>query len=146
MNGLSSMFSRPLLIYDDKCSSCTTFAKTIRKLSGGWIRIGGHYYSEQARQAKKLVFPTDYDPTRVFWLINRYGAYGARSGILPVIGEIFRGISKTLTAEPKQENNQVMNSIPECDYNEKMSCTPSAFPVRKVIDMMRNSTKFQFNS
>jgi hypothetical protein len=146
MECLSSMFSRPLLIYDDKCSSCTSFAKTICKLSGGWIRIGGHYYSEQAKQAKKLIFPTDYDPTGVFWLINRNGAYGARSGLLPVIAEIFRGLLKTLTAERKEQYNQVMNNIPECDYDEKMSCSSSAFPIRKAIAMMRNSAKFRFNS
>ena len=144
MDGLSSIFSRPLLIYDDKCSSCTSFAQTIRKLSGGWIRIGGHYYSVQAKQAKKLIFPTDYDPTTVFWLINRNGAYGARSGLLPVIGEIFRGLLKTLTAQRK-EKHKVTSNISECDYDEKMSCSSSAFPIRKVIAMMQNSAKFRFD-
>jgi hypothetical protein len=146
MNGLSSMFSRPLLIYDDTCSSCTSFARAIGKLSGGWIRIGGHYYSEQAKQAKILIFPTHYDPTRFFWLINRKGAYGARSGLLPVIGEIFKGLLKTLTGERKEQFNQVTNSVPECYYDKKKSCSSTAFPIRKVIAMMQNGAKFRFNN
>ena len=88
---LSSYFSIPLLIYDDKCSSCTKFAKFANTLSRGRIRIAGHYYSEEAIEAKKLVFPIKYDSTKMFWLINKKGAYGARSGLIQVIKEIVIG-------------------------------------------------------
>ena len=91
---LSSIFSRPLLIYDDKCSSCGKFAQIASILSRGWIRTAGHYYSQEAKNARKLVFPPDYDPTKMFWLINENGAFGARSGLLPVIKEIIKGIFK----------------------------------------------------
>jgi hypothetical protein len=50
---LAHTFSRPLLIYDDKCSSCTKFAKTANILSRGWIRTVEHYYSEEASKLKK---------------------------------------------------------------------------------------------
>ena len=86
------MFSRPMLIYDDRCSSCTKFAKTANTLSRGWIHIAGHYYSYEATEAKKIVFPADYDATKMFWLINKSGAYGARRGLIPVIKEIIIGL------------------------------------------------------
>jgi len=88
---LPSLFSIPLLIYDDNCSACTKFAKTAHILSRGRIRIAGHYYSKEAEEAKKIVFPKDYDPTKMFWLINRKGAYGARLGLIEVVKEILIG-------------------------------------------------------
>ena len=36
---LSKIFEHPILIYDDKCSSCYKFALLIHSLSNGWIRI-----------------------------------------------------------------------------------------------------------
>ena len=45
--GLSHKFSRPLLIYDDKCDSCTKFTKAAGFLSRGRIRTVGHYYSKE---------------------------------------------------------------------------------------------------
>ena len=58
------MFSQPLLIYDDKCSSCIKFAKAVDLVSKGWIRTAGHYYSMEADEVKKLVFPSDYNATK----------------------------------------------------------------------------------
>ena len=92
--GLSHKFSRPLLIYDDKCYSCTKFAKAAGILSRGRIRTVGHYYSKEAIEAKKIIFPVDYDPTNMFWLINKKGAYGARSGLVQVAKEIIIGLFK----------------------------------------------------
>ena len=86
---LSDTFSRPLIIYDDKCSSCTKFARAAAALSRGWIRTGGHYYSQKVIEVKKIIFPADYDPTKMFWLINKKGAYGARLGLVQVAKEHF---------------------------------------------------------
>ena len=61
-------------------------------LSRGWIRAAGHYYSQVAKEAKDMIFPTDYDATKMFWLINKSGAHGARSGLLPLAKEILIGI------------------------------------------------------
>jgi hypothetical protein len=52
--------------YDDKCSSCGKFADVAFTLSGGWISTAEHYYSQEAIEAKKLVFPTDYDAKTMF--------------------------------------------------------------------------------
>ena len=60
------------------------FAFWAKRLSRGWIRIAGHHYSPEATNAKKFIFPDNYDPTQMFWLINKNGAYGARSGLVQV--------------------------------------------------------------
>jgi hypothetical protein len=137
---LSSVFSRPLLIYDDKCSSCRKFAKIASILSKGWIRTAGHYHSQEAIKAKKLVFPAHYDPTRMFWLIKEDGAYGARSGLLPVVKEIFRGIFKV-----KEESNQE-NYIIACDYNDEMSCMSVRSTIKRIVKMLQNSGRFSFQN
>ncbi|HZC49722.1 MAG TPA: hypothetical protein VE244_11750 [Nitrososphaeraceae archaeon] len=135
---LSSIFSRPLLIYDDKCSSCGKFAKAASILSRGWIRTAGHYFSEEAKNAKKLVFPADYDPTKMFWLINENGAYGARSGLLPVMKEIIIGIFK---GEKNLDNYGIV-----CEYSKEMSCMSTKNIIKRFINMMQNSSKFAFEN
>lgn len=87
---LSSLFARPLLIYDDSCGPCTGFARAASELSRGWIRTAGHG-SEEAAKAKAAVFPQGYDSTKMFWLINKNGAFGARSGLVPLVREIMAG-------------------------------------------------------
>ncbi len=135
---LSSIFARPLLIYDDKCSSCGKFAKAASILSRGWIRTAGHYFSEEAKNAKKLVFPADYDPTKMFWLINETGAYGARSGLIPVMKEIITGIFK---GEKNLDNYAIT-----CEYITEMSCMSTKNTIKRVINMMQNSGKFAFQN
>ncbi|MDQ3848692.1 MAG: hypothetical protein M3261_07025, partial [Thermoproteota archaeon] len=88
VSSLSSSFKRPLLIYGDQCYSCAKFAKVISILSRGWIRTASHYYSPVAMEAKEMIFPADYDATKMFWPVNKSGAHGARSGLLPLIKEI----------------------------------------------------------
>jgi hypothetical protein len=87
---VSSLFARPLLIYDDGCGPCTRFARAASTLSRGWIRTAGHG-SRGAAEAKAAVFPSGYDATKMFWLINRRGAFGARSGLAPLAREIMAG-------------------------------------------------------
>ena len=106
MEKLSSVFSRPMLIYDDKCYACKKFASYASTLSRGWIRLAGHYYSQEAINAKKMIFPAYYDSTKMFWLINEKGAYGARSGLLPVAREIIKGIFKRRGVEDQHESVQ----------------------------------------
>jgi hypothetical protein len=142
---LSSMFSRPLLIYDDKCSSCTKFAKTANILSRGWIRTAGHYYSQEAIKATKLVFPPNFDATKMFWLINKDGAYGARSGLLPVIKEILSGNFKQL--RKKEEEEKQDDYINACEYNGQVSCMSTTIgTIKRILNMMRNGRRFYFYS
>lgn len=134
----SSIFSRPLLIYDDKCSSCGKFAQIASILSRGWIRTAGHYYSEEAKNAKKLIFPPNYDPTKMFWLINENGAFGARSGLLPVMKEIIKGIFK---GGKHLDNYNIV-----CGYTKEMSCISTKNTIKRIANMMRTSGKFAFQN
>jgi hypothetical protein len=133
----SEIFSRPLLIYDDKCSSCTKFANIATTLSGGHIRIAGHYYSDEAIRSKDMIFPKTFDPTEMFWLINKNGAYGARCGLIQVIKEIIVALIKIRSIEKK--NNKVKCS------NCVISCGSTVNTFRRVAGMMRNSRKFSFH-
>ena len=144
---LSSRFSLPLLIYDDKCSSCTKFARYIHILSLGRIRIAGHFYSTEAIEAKKIIFPTTYDPTKMFWLINKKGAYGARLGLIQVIKEIIIGWLKGGNTNNNQSNKKKDSNDNQlsCIYDESvLSCESSESVLIRIINLMRNSEKFQF--
>ncbi len=134
---LSSLFERPLLIFDDKCFSCVKFARCVRILSRGWIRTAGHYYSEEAKKAKELIFPPNYDPTKMFWLINQKGAYGARSALLPVFHEMIKGSFK------KTGNQDVY--VLACEY-KGMSCHNSTTIAKRLVNLLRNREYFPFSS
>ncbi len=151
---VSQKFFRPLLIYDDKCSSCTKFARAAAALSRGWIRTGGHYYSQEAIEAKKIIFPAEYDPTRMFWLINKKGAYGARLGLVQVAKEIVSGFFKAKEVKNdvnnnnnNNNNNNSRNYVLACDYKDQMmSCGSTENTIRRIISLMRNSGRFQFEN
>jgi hypothetical protein len=89
-----SPFERPILIYDDKCSSCTRFANYVRELSRGLIYCIGHN-SVQGRDLKNKIFQPDYDSTMMFWLIDTKGAHGGHFGLIPVVVHISRGIIRS---------------------------------------------------
>jgi hypothetical protein len=138
-----NQFSQPLLIYDDKCSSCTKFAKAAAKLSGGWIRIAGHYFSQEAIDAKKMVFPPGYDPTKMFWLINKRGAFGARSGLFQTIKEIITGNYKSISKNKYKDHNFKLAAT-NCRYIDKESCMSTRTTLSRMYNMMRNSDRFDF--
>ena len=133
----SEIFSRPLLIYDDKCSSCTKFANIATALSGGHIRIAGHYFSDEAIRSKNMIFPKNFDPTGMFWLINKNGAYGARCGLIQVIKEIIVALIKIRTIK---KTNKVKYG--NCEI---ISCGSIENTFRRVAGMMMNSRKFSFH-
>ncbi len=138
----ASRFSQPLLIYDDKCSSCTKFAKTASILSRGWIRTAGHYYSQEAIDAKNMIFPSDYDATKMFWLINKKGAHGARSGLIQVIKEIILSIFKNIRKSRYNSNRSDLDL--SCNYNVKGSCMSTRNTLGRIFNMLTNSDKILF--
>ena len=148
----TSSYSRPLLIYDDRCSSCRQFALWARRLSGGWIRLAGHYYSPKAMKVKKSIFPDDYDPTRMFWLINKNGAFGGRSGLMEVIKEIIRGNVRTRIrnnfsnvreeyTSTEGEDVTLLNNNSCCSFAGS-GCTSFSDTWSRIFGMLRNSDKY----
>lgn len=134
---MEPLFARPLLIYDDKCYSCAKFAKAASALSRGWIRTAGHYYSKEAQDAKQAVFPKGYDATRMFWLINRNGAFGARSGLLHVARAIAAGWLRG------GKNPDTFASA--CEYDGmSMSCYTPTNVFRRLTTMLSHGASFRF--
>jgi hypothetical protein len=141
LSSLASSFKRPLLIYDDKCYSCAKFAKIVSILSRGWIRTAGHHYSLEAKGAKEMIFPSDYDATKMFWLINRSGAYGARSGLLPLAKEIFIGVFRG--------KGNVSNINFSCEFNNtnnNLSCYTVKGILKRIIGTLQKGVTFKFNT
>ena len=89
--GSELLYARPILIYDNFCHSCTRFAQISRILSRNRIYLVGHYTSE-GQQIKGKIFPNDFDANKMFWMVTRKGAFGARSGLLPLASEIIKGL------------------------------------------------------
>jgi hypothetical protein len=105
-------------------------------LSRGWIRIAGHYYSEEAKKAKEMIFPIGYDATKMFWLVNKSGAYGARSALLPVAREIVAGVFKGAEAR---------DILAACEYDgTSMSCYMPTGMLKRVAALLRHGARFTF--
>jgi hypothetical protein len=147
-----------LLIYDDMCSSCTRFAKTAVRMSRGWIRIAGHYKSQEAINVKKTIFPNNYDATRMFWLVNKKGAFGARSGLTKTAKEILIGNFKWFEDKCGKRNNNDNNNEAnssllkdsnealqmQCNYKDISSCISTKSTLNRLFNMLKNSDKFNF--
>lgn len=130
---LSSLFTRPLLIYDDSCGPCTGFARAASTLSRGWIRTAGHG-SNEAAKAKAAVFPQGYDATRMFWLINKHGAFGARSGLAPLVREIMAGWLKGGV----NDDAFSVSANPACSTPDGTAC--------RLARMLSHGASFYFRS
>ena len=137
---LSSSFERPLLIYDDKCYSCAKFAKLASTLSRGWIRTVGHYYSQEAKEVKAMIFPPDYDATKMSWLVNRGGAYGARSGLLPLAKEILVGIFRG--------GGKVSDISVTCEFDKTntVSCYSTTTVIKRLAGTLSHGRIFRFKA
>jgi len=148
-------FSRPLLIYDDRCPSCWRFAFWARRLSGGWIRLAGHYYSPEATKVKRIIFPDNYDPTKMFWLINKNGAFGARSALMEVFKEIIRGLFKTRIVNSFPDNREggifaedgdgTMFNDNSCNHLAGSVCNSFGDILTRLVGMLRNSDRYHHN-
>ena len=136
----SANFSRPLMIYDDTCLSCQRFARIASVISRRWIRIVGHYYSEEAISTKKAIFPKDYESTKMFWIINSNGAFGGRAGLVPLIKEIIVGLF--IHNEYRHEHNEFNLMHSETSKNKcainTSSCRSIKGTIARVINLLKS--------
>ena len=89
-----------------------------------------------------MIFPADYDATKMFWLINRSGAHGARSGLMPLAKEIFVGIFR-------RGEGKVSDIIASCEFdqtNNNMSCYSSTNVLKRIVNTLGHGTTFRFNT
>jgi hypothetical protein len=131
------------MIYDDTCLSCQKFAKIANVISRGWIRIGGHYYSEEAIRTKTAVFPKNYESTKMFWIINSNGAFGGRAGLMPLIKEVLVGLF--IHGEHRHERREFNPIHAEISkdkcVNKTSSCESIKGTIDRVITLLKSSAK-----
>jgi hypothetical protein len=83
----------------------------------------------------------------MFWLINKKGAYGARLGLVQVAKEIIFGLFKRKVKNYMNNSGNSINYILACDYkNQTMSCMSAENILKRIINMMRNSDRFEFKN
>jgi hypothetical protein len=117
--------------------------------------LAGHYYSSEASEVKKSIFPDNYDPTQMFWLINEKGAFGARSGLMEVFKEIIRGLIKTRKGEnipnvrevrtfneDEDEDVTLFNNENSCIRLTGLGCDSFRDTCTRIIGMLRSTDKY----
>lgn len=128
---MDSIIQTPILIYDDRCSECTVFAKYAFKYSRGHIRCVGHY-SKKGEKLRNLLFPPNYSETEMFWILTANRAYGGRSGLLPLLVMIIKGL-----VEHKKIPNR---NFPENCINIQM-CDNNRFKIKRLHNLLRIGKK-----
>jgi hypothetical protein len=102
------------------------------KFSRGQIQCIGHY-SEDGEKLRKLIFPANYNETKMFWIINANHAYGGRSGLLPLLVLIIKGNFRHKISPSSIFPDQCSNS--EICKNKK-------FKISRLFNLLRNGKKF----
>ena len=78
----------PVLIYDNLCSSCTTYAKYVNKITSGKITMLGHY-TQEGKDFKNQIFPQGYEGLEMSWFVTKNFAFGGRKGLIKLIKYMF---------------------------------------------------------
>ena len=126
-----------MLIYDDRCSSCTIFAKYAFKYSRGQITSIGHY-TKEGQKFRKTIFPPNYNETEMFWIVTKSQAYGGRSGLLPLLVLIIKGFFN-MVIKGKMSSN--LNISQQCFDN--MTCNDNTFKLKRLFKMLRSGKKLK---
>jgi hypothetical protein len=106
------------------------------KYSRGQISCIGHY-SKDGEKLRKLLFPTNYNETEMFWIINANHAYGGRSALLPLLVLIIKAIVKR-----KISSNR---DFPEHCFNSG-TCENKKFKIKRLYNLLRNGKKLDIKS
>ena len=134
---MDSITNWPVLIYDDRCSSCTIFAKYAFKYSRGKINCIGHY-SKEGEKLRKIVFPPNYNETEMFWIVTNSHAYGGRSGLLPLLVLIIKGFFNMVIKGKMSPN---LNIPQQCFDNQ--TCNDNKFKLKRLFKMLRSGKKLK---
>lgn len=138
--GNELLYARPILIYDNVCNSCTKFAQISRMLSRNRIYLVGHYTNE-GREIKSKIFPDGFDANTMFWMITRKGAFGARSGLIPLTYEIIKGLfgigERVGTIKNSEKKSDLLCNI------ETVSCVSMPGFFSRVCGLLKNGKKIK---
>ncbi len=136
------IYARPVLIYDNFCGSCTKFAQFSRMLSRNRIYLVGHH-TDEGQRIKSKVFPNGFDANTMFWMITGKGAFGARSGLLPLVSEIIKGFFGTGESVGTVKNNNVEKQSDLLCNVDTMSCTSMPGFFSRLSGLLKNSKKIE---
>ena len=101
-----------IVLYDDHCSACTSFAQIVKLITK--VQTIGHYSPYGAKLRKDIL---ESDALEMFWFIYKDKAYGGRAAIWPLF-KVAISIQKqkanaitanTTTKEPTKENCDIGN-------------------------------------
>ena len=87
----------PLVVYDDRCGPCTSFAAAVGSLSGGRVPLVGHH-TELGRRLRDTALGGDA-ALDMFWVVEGGAAYGGRSALLPLLRAVLSCRSRPYAGE-----------------------------------------------
>jgi len=138
--GSELLYDRPILIFDNFCSSCTKFAQISRILSRDRIYLVGHY-TDEGQEIKARIFPDGFDSNEMFWMVTAKGAFGARSGLLPLASEVIKGLFGIGARVSMMESVRFeKQSDPLCDV-DSTSCASVPGFFSRLSGLLKNSKK-----
>lgn len=137
------LYLRPVLIYDNYCGSCTTFAKISRILSRHRIYTVGHY-TAQARLIRPRIFRDDFGAERMFWIVTGSGAFGGRSGLSRLVWEVVKGLFGVGERIMLEGDAGAANSGQElCRVENNTSCSTMPGFFGRFYGLLRNGKKLE---
>lgn len=106
----------PLVVYDDRCCPCTSFAAAVGSLSGGRVPLVGHH-TGLGRRLRESTLGGDA-ALDMFWVVEGGAAYGGRSALLPLLRAILscraRPHAGELARPARQGGSCERGADPEC--------------------------------
>jgi len=95
----------------------------------------GHY-SEDGKKFSKIVFPPNYNETEMFWIITANHAYGGRSGLLPLLGLIIKGLVISFV----KQGSSPIRTFPGYCFDNAM-CNNKKFKIKRLFNLLRSGKK-----
>ncbi|ABK77914.1 hypothetical protein CENSYa_1291 [Cenarchaeum symbiosum A] len=116
----------PLVIYDDRCSACTRFARAVGFLARGRFLLVGHY-SQMGGEMRALLEPGARD---VFWFIDGRTAFGGRPALLPMLRALVLGRGRRRGGEAAGECSS------ECGASAVLLRSASLLKKGKIVELL----------
>lgn len=76
----------PVVLYDNRCSACSSFARIVDAVSGHRFTMVGHY----TRLGEEIRTLIGEDATEMFWVIDSKYAHGGRAGLGALVSLMLR--------------------------------------------------------